>query len=109
MNRIGIMLINKLIKCELWERVPSFAFDPVKNQDPRGNIIINIEGGKIILNFMSPEGEKLMMFKGKNAFELIKRIGHFDILSRSEHLLDVGAEIALKNELPYNQDKPLQI
>ncbi len=102
----------KLMKCVFWEREPNLTFDPNTQKDPRGYMIINIKDGKINVVFQGLQGEELMNFEGGNAKEIIKKIAQLEILSRSDHLLDIGAElqkaeIALKQGLIYNQDKSL--
>ena len=102
----------QLVKCAFWEREPSLVFDPNTQKDSRGYMIINIKNGKINVNFQGPQGEELMNFEGKTAKEIMKKIVQLELLSRTDHLLDIGAElqkaeIALNQGLIYNQDKPL--
>lgn len=104
---------NQLVKCVFWERKPK-TFNENTQNDPRGYMVINLEGGKINVNFYGPQGEKLMNLEGKTAGDLMNKIAQLDILSRPDHLLDIGAElqkaeIALKGGLNYSQDKPLDL
>ena len=103
----------KLMKCVFWEREPNLTFDPNTQKDPRGYMIINIKDGKINVVFQGLQGEELMNFEGGNAKKIIKKIAQLELLSRSDHLLDIGAElqkaeIALNQKLKYNQDKAIE-
>jgi dihydropteroate synthase len=65
---------------------------------------------KINIDFNGPQGEKLINLEGKTARELMSKVAQLDILSRPDHLLDIGAElqkaeIALNGGLNYSQDK----
>ena len=102
----------QLVKCAFWERTPSLVFDPDTQRDIRGYLIIKVKDGKIFADFQGPQGEDLMNFEGETAKEIMKKIAQLEILSRTDHLLDIGAElqkaeIALKQGLDYNQDKSL--
>lgn len=102
----------KLMRCSFWERTPSLSFDPNTQADPRGSVIINIKDGKILAQLQGPQGEQLMIFEGVTAKEISKKIAQLDLLSRADHLLDIGselqkAEIALAKGLDYHQDRGL--
>lgn len=80
--------------------------------DPRGNFVINIEDKKIIANHYSPEGQFIQKFEGTTAREINDQI--FTYVSEILHAFDLGrelmkAEIALKKNIPYNQDQELKI
>jgi thymidylate synthase len=101
---------SKLARCAFWEREPKPFFDENAQRDPRGYVIINLKDEKINIDFNGPQGEKLINLEGKTARELMSRVAQLDILSRSDHLLDIGAElqkaeIALNAGLNYSQDK----
>lgn len=104
---------DKLVKCAFWEKEPDLNFNPNTQKDPRGNMIINIKDGKINVNFQSPQGDELMNLEGKTAKEIMVKISQLELLSKSGHLLDIGAElqkseIALNNNLEYDQDKAIK-
>lgn len=104
---------NKLVRCVFWEREPE-TFNEKTQRDLRGYMIIKINDGKIRIDFQGPQGEKLMELEGKTAGGLIAKIAQLDILSRPDHLLDIGAElqkaeIALNNGLNYIQDRSLDL
>jgi len=102
----------KLVRCRFWEREPSQTFDPATQADPRGIMVISIESGKIVVTFQGPDGQELMKMEGATAKELAIKITHLELLSRSDHMMDIAlqlqnAEIALKKNLKFHQDKPL--
>lgn len=102
----------KLSRCFFWERKPDLIFDPQKHADPRGNMIITVKGKEVNVEFQGPAGENLMTLNGDTAKELSAQIAHLELLSRYDHIMDVAmelqkAETAMKQKLPYNQDRPL--
>jgi len=102
----------KLSRCFFWERKPELIFDPNKHADPRGNMIITVKSKEINVEFQSPSGASLMTLQGESAKELSAQIAHLELLSLFNHIMDVAmelqkAETAMKNKLPYNQDRPL--
>ncbi len=81
-------------------------------QDPRGSFVINVENEKIIASHFSPEGQFIQKFVGTTATEINNQI--FTFISDVLHALDLGrelmkAELALKNNLTYQQDRELKI
>src|SRR3989344_3649764 len=102
----------KLSRCFFWDRKPELVFDPNKHADPRGNMIITVKSGEINVEFQSPSCASLMTLQGQTAKELSAQIAHLELLSLFSHIMDVAmelqkAETAMKNKLPYNQDRPL--
>ena len=102
----------KLVRCAFWEREPSLVFDPTIHADPRGMVVITIEGEEIVATVQSFEGQELQKVRGKSAAAVGLKIAHLDLLSRGDHYFDVGlqlgsAEIALSKKLSFHQDKPL--
>lgn len=77
---------------------------------PRGNYLIDVKEGKIIVTLIHPEtGRELERFEGKDAQELRRRIAEKSSLEDSYHAMYLGAELqraefALKNNLDYEQD-----
>lgn len=77
---------------------------------PRGNFLINVKDGKIIVKLMHPEtGNELEVFEGTTAQELRKKIAEVAAFEDSYHPLYLGAELmraeyALKNGTDYEQD-----
>ncbi|PIT96976.1 hypothetical protein COT82_00265 [Candidatus Campbellbacteria bacterium CG10_big_fil_rev_8_21_14_0_10_35_52] len=103
---------SQLVECAFWEREPNLIFDEKTQTDPRGYLVIRVKDEEIFAVFQGPQGEELLSFNAKIAKEIMKKIAQLEILSRSDHLLDIGAElqkaeIALKKGLSYVQDKPL--
>jgi thymidylate synthase len=82
--------------------------------DPRGNILIELENSKIKVTHLYPDGRPINEFYAESAKEAYTRIAETQMISQISHALDIGrelekAEIALKNNLNYVQDKPLEI
>jgi len=85
--------------------------------DPRGYFIITIEKKEIAAKHYSPEGKFLEEFKQdgmapKAAVALYAKFAAANAVSVISHAFDLGveiekAEIAVKNNLEYTQDKPL--
>lgn len=104
----------KIVRCLFWEREPAMAFDPATQADPRGNLLITLEDGKLAATLQAPTGEPLYKIAAPSAKALAKKIAQLDLLARPDHLLDIGmeltkAELALKTGAPYRQDQPFKI
>jgi len=83
-----------------------------KCSDPRGNVLIDVENGKIKISHLDPDGKKIGEFFVHSAIEGYKLISREKIISQIDHALDIGvelgrAEIALKKGLKYVQDRGL--
>ena len=81
--------------------------------DPRGNFVINVEGGKIKAKQLSPSGQQIFEFSGKTAREVFDDICINQGVSLIEHAFDLGAElqkaeIVLKQGMTYAQDQFLK-
>ena len=85
-----------------------------EKMDKRGACIVRIDGDTIILELKSPFGDVLQTFESKTANEMVKTLGHLDLLQQSGHALDIGvqlarAEIAIKKGIPFIQDKDIEV
>lgn len=96
---------------KLWQKlVEEKKILPTELNDPRGNLLISVEGKKVEVVLASPQdGRPLFTLKGKPD-EVLKQIVDKDLLFQSSHWAYFGAEMekvknCLKNNLPYNQDK----
>ena len=103
---------KKLVECSIWKRNPSLEFDPTLHADPRGLFVISTKDNKITAYFKTPSGDDLFNIEGKNAKEVAMKIAQLDIVSRPDHLIDIGmelekAEIAISQGIFYTQDKLL--
>ncbi len=81
-------------------------------RDPRGSFNIRIEGFQIRVDHYSPEGNLLATLTGSTARALQRDLAFF--VSRVDHAIYLGgelakAEFALKNNLPYTQDRELRL
>ncbi len=87
--------------------------------DPRGNFVIDVKEEEIIAIHLSPEGKKLQEFSidGQVTKAAVKLCGEIIAelsVSDLNHAADLGmelakAEIAVKNDLKYEQDRPLKL
>jgi len=82
--------------------------------DPRGNFIISLKDGEIVMEHTGPAGEKIGEFRGKSGQDIREILVRENVISLLSHSLDIGmelkkAEIAKKLGIPYIQDQPLQL
>lgn len=83
---------------------------PLKVNDPRGNLLISVEGKKVEVALVSPlDGRPLMTFKGQPK-EILQKILEKDLLYENSHWVYLGQEMAkvekcLREKLPYIQDE----
>ncbi|MBN2095069.1 MAG: hypothetical protein JW727_03400 [Candidatus Aenigmarchaeota archaeon] len=106
-----------------WEIVQKIIEDygnlPRCSPDPRGYLIISVEGSDIAIKHISPEGKWMQTFT-QNGLEkdasrkLRDKIVQADVISQVSHGIYLGeeiqkAEIAIKKGLKYTQDQPLEL
>ncbi|MCX6707298.1 MAG: thymidylate synthase, partial [Candidatus Woesearchaeota archaeon] len=82
--------------------------------DPRGNYLVEVKQSKIVISHLEPKSSKVIdMWEGINAKELREKISHSNQISTA-HSIYLGeelakAELSLKNNLKYEQDRELKI
>jgi len=127
-ERVGDCMIGDLvivsksahIYADSWEPARAIthghALEYLKNprlvRDPRGSFNIRVEGFQIRIDHYSPEGNLLATLSGSTARALQRDLAFF--VSRIDHAIYLGgelakAEFALKNNLPYIQDRELRL
>ncbi len=94
------------------ERARDYLKNPRLIRDPRGSFNIRIEGFQIHVDHYSPAGGLLANFTGTQARQLQRELAFY--ISRVDHAIYLGAElakaeIALKHNLPYTQDRELRL
>ncbi len=94
------------------EHAREYLKNPRLVRDPRGSFNIRVEGFQIRVDHYSPEGNLLATFTGSAARALQRELAFF--VSRVDHALYLGgemakAEFALKNNLPFIQDRELRL
>src|SRR3989338_7269817 len=104
---------KKLAACVVWEREPEKIFRPELHADPRGVVIIRVKDDEIVAEIKAQTGEDLIEIRGKTAKDVAAKLSQLDLLSRPDHLLDIGmelekAEIAKQKGIVYIQDRPLR-
>ncbi|MBI5301822.1 MAG: hypothetical protein HY868_06780 [Chloroflexi bacterium] len=93
-------------------RAREYLKNPRLVRDPRGSFNIRLEGYQIRVDHFSPDGALLATFTGASARPLQRELAFF--VSRTDHAIYLGAELAkaelaLKNNLPYVQDRELRL
>jgi len=88
-------------------------------RDPHGWFVIDIDGERkelILEHYMGYDSEAKLhcRIRGKNAHEISATIARLGLVSRLDHALYLGrelqkAEIALKLNIPYEQDRDLKL
>lgn len=81
-------------------------------RDWRGNMVIYISHGEIVVEHVSPNNELLWMYTGKTALEIRDQLMREGIVGTIAHAIYLGtelskAETAFKLSLKYVQDQPL--
>ena len=94
------------------EHEREYLKNPRLVRDPRGSFNLRVEGFQIRVDHYSPEGNLLATFSGSSARGLQRELSLF--VSRIDHAIYLGgelakAEFALKNNLPYVQDRELRM
>ena len=82
--------------------------------DPKGNFRVETKDAKIKVTHKDIEGNPIGEYEGDTAMKVMIQLAHNRLFSEVGHALDIGAElqkaeIALKNNLKYTQDKPLEL
>ncbi len=98
------------------EKAPiNMYFDPEIDTDPRGIVNILVVDRVIKLKLQNPEtGETLLELDGKTARELLYKIKHFRIISRIDHAVFIGSELAkaemcIKLGIYYKYDTAIEL
>lgn len=122
--KLGDMIINSQsahIYDDCWGRAREivaqyygkYIKQPSMQMDPKGNFVIETSNGEIKVKHLSPAGEVMGTYTGKNALELRDRLAREGIISSAAHGIYLGtelqkAEMANKLILNYVQDQPLK-
>lgn len=84
--------------------------------DPLGYFTIKpfSERGKVFVRYYDAKNNKKFTFSGENTTQLVHEIIEKKLISRLDHAAYLGKEIekaiiALKNNLKYVQDEPLEL
>lgn len=84
----------------------------VKHDDPRGNLVISVMNGVILVTHVSRDDKVLGEWRGRTAKEIYRQLASQSVLFDAYHMFDIGAElqkaqIALKEGKTYHQDRSL--
>lgn len=104
---------NDFLSCGYWERLKLY-FDEHEDIDPRGIVRIELQNNKIVAGIYNFLGVLIFECSGQTAREVGLRFARLNLLSKSEHYVDISieltkAELSLKLNKKYDQDKPLFI
>ncbi|HLD78321.1 MAG TPA: thymidylate synthase, partial [archaeon] len=82
--------------------------------DPRGNIIITIEGDGIVVEHTSAARDTLGVYRAKSADEMRNILVRENIIGNTAHAVYVGKELqkaehAIKLNIHFEQDQPLDL
>lgn len=100
-----------------WEQIKNILEENDQlfcQMDPRGNMLITIDGDHIKIIHKTVEGKELAQYTGKSAKVILNKMFQDLAISDIRHAMDVGeqlahAELALKYGLPFEQDHPLDL
>lgn len=82
--------------------------------DPRGNFTIELKEQMISVIQMDPTGRKIGKYQGKTAMDVYMQLFRDQVVTELPHAFDLGcelqkAELALKHQVDYTQDRPLEL
>jgi len=86
--------------------------------DPRGNLIIEVEGKELVVKHTTPSGEVIKEYRQKigsktGVADLVEKLISDNVISRVDHGISIGiqlarAEMAVKFGLKFEQDKEMK-
>jgi thymidylate synthase len=94
------------------ELLREFPVRQFRNSDPRGNVLIGVDGKKIKVSHLSPSGDFIQEFFARDAKSAYKGILDRKMISVAGHYLDIGVELgkaesAIRLGSDYVQDEKL--
>ncbi len=101
---------KKLVQCAIWDRPSADKFE----EDPRGNVLVRIENGKLVSEVVTKDGKLISKIEGTTAREVCTKLSDLDLLSSPRHYTDIArqlqkAEISRDLGIKFEQDKPLKL
>ncbi len=102
--------VNDFVNTMITKKEPRMFFDPILDSDKRGSLFIKVVNKTIIVTLQDPQtGNKLFELKGSSSRKLIYLLRHYDLISRTDHALFIGSELAkaetcLKRNIVYRYD-----
>ena len=95
------------------EHLPKFRRH-LSRFDPRGNLLVSVQNGEIVLEHTGPGGEKIGEFRARTGAEMRDILVKENVVSLVAHGIDLGleimkAEVSGKLGIGYEQDRPLDI
>lgn len=106
-------IIREIVEKEVTNKDARMFFDPDVDGDPRGIVNVSVVDGKINIKLQDTStGAQLFETEGRTARELLYKMKHHQLISRIDHGIFIGgelakAEICLKLGIPYKYDNPI--
>ncbi|MBI2543484.1 MAG: hypothetical protein HYW24_04850 [Candidatus Aenigmarchaeota archaeon] len=107
--------VEKLLQEQINDKQVRMYFDPDIDSDHRGVVNIAVLDGTIKLKLQDLKtGDLLFETDGKSAKELMYKMKHFKLISRTDHAAFIGselakAEICMKLGIEYKYDNPIEL
>lgn len=107
--------VKALVEKMVYAKDPRMYFDPGLDLDPRGVINIEVLGTSIKVKLQDTKtGNLLFETTGRTGRELLYKLKHFQLISRIDHGIFIGgelakAEICIKLGIPYRYDSPIHL
>lgn len=105
--------VKAIVNEQILENPARMFFDPERDGDPRGIVNISVVDGKIKIKLQDMiTGAQLFEQEGKTARELMYQLKHHQLISRIDHGVFIGGELAkaelcIKLGIPYKYDNPI--
>jgi hypothetical protein len=110
-NDIG--WVDQLVTSELRDKPAEKVFDRETMGDPRGNWLVALVDGKIVMTLRDPvTSQPLMTLEDKTAKGMMAKLRQLRLVDKPDHALDLGMQLATAEVcrlvgIPFTQDKPV--
>jgi thymidylate synthase len=107
--------VEEFVMDQFTKMDPIMFFNPKTDSDHRGSLLVKVIGREIVVILQdSLTGNNLMKLRGKTARELIYILRHHDLISRTDHALFIGSELAkaemcMKKGIVYKYDSVINV
>lgn len=107
--------IKEIVHKEVTEKDARMYFDPIIDGDARGIVHVSVVDGKIKIKLQdTTTGKQLFETDGRTARELMYKMKHHNLISRIDHGVFIGSELAkaelcIKLGVEYKYDNPIQL
>jgi hypothetical protein len=107
--------VEAFVTREVSDKPPRMFFDPARDGDPRGIVNVSVVNGRIKAKLQDTgTGQQLFEIEGRTARELLYKLRHFKLISRTDHAAFIGSELAkaevcMKLGIEYKYDNPITL